>query len=278
MLAALDEQYRSEGRPPIYFLQPSQPITPRLAKLLTPTRDGLAAQGLSAYFQDRNADAVVLIDAAIALNNAQPDAAAWLSRNRMNRGAALRNLGAFERARKELAETIVEIRQTEDRSATVEGRCQFHLALTEFRLGLADEAKASVSASLRAYGEAPEDSPVSEGLVEQSRQLQAVLEAGKEPPPRVKVDVEAELQRAREQFEAAEKLATLPIDQPTGELMDRMLGPAKQVDEVLKALDEQYRKAGKPEVWFLPLDQPISPHLDELLGPIESDEADAQAE
>lgn len=88
---------------------------------------------------------------------------------------------------------------------------------------------------------------------------------------------EAELQQARERFEAAQKLAALPLDQPTGELMDQMLGPARSADDVLKELDEQYRKDGRPDFWFLTLDEPISPHLNELLGPIETEKLDAQA-
>jgi tetratricopeptide (TPR) repeat protein len=48
--------------------------------------------------------------------------------------------------------------------------------------------------------------------------------------------------------------------------IDRRLGPASPVEDVLAALDKQYREQGKPAVWFLPIDEPIVPHLDELLG------------
>jgi tetratricopeptide (TPR) repeat protein len=48
--------------------------------------------------------------------------------------------------------------------------------------------------------------------------------------------------------------------------VERILGPAKSTKEVFEALDRQYRKEGKPAVWFLPLKEPIAPHLDELLG------------
>jgi hypothetical protein len=58
----------------------------------------------------------------------------------------------------------------------------------------------------------------------------------------------------------------LGLDQPTGPLLDQILGPAKPVKEVLDELERHYREEGKPAVWFLPLDEPISPHLDELLG------------
>ena len=49
--------------------------------------------------------------------------------------------------------------------------------------------------------------------------------------------------------------------------VERMLGPAPPVEEVLSALDRQYRAEEKPGIYFLSLDQPIAPHLDELLGP-----------
>lgn len=58
-------------------------------------------------------------------------------------------------------------------------------------------------------------------------------------------------------------------DAQTASLLDRMLVPAKPLQEVLDELDRQYREQGKPAVWFLPLDEPISPHLDQLLGPVE---------
>jgi tetratricopeptide (TPR) repeat protein len=228
-------------------------------------------QGFAAHFRHQNAEALVLYEASLRLNGRQPDAAEWRLKNRMARGAALRNLGALEQARDELTETASVMRQGGDTSATILGRCLFERALCEFRLGLANEAKATVAESLQVYGDAPENSPVAEELSEQSQRLQADLENGAAPPPRVKVDVEAELQRAREWFAATQKLATLPLDQPTGELFDQMLGPAPSIDDVLKDLDEQYRKAGKPDIWFLPLDEPISPHLDELLGPIDEE-------
>lgn len=196
----------------------------------------------------------------------------------MNRGAALRNLGDLEQALEKLTQAASDMRQSGDTAATDAGRCLFHRALCEFRLGLANEAKATVAESLQVYRDASENSPAPEGMIQQSRQLQADLENGAAPPPRVDVDVEAELQRARERFAAAQKLATLTLDQPTAELFDQMLGPAQSTEEVLRALDDQYRKDGKPAIWFLPLDEPISPHLDELLGPIKSEGLEAEAE
>ena len=102
--------------------------------------------------------------------------------------------------------------------------------------------------------------------MEQARQLLADLEDGKQPPPRKNVDGLAELQLARDRFRAAKLLTALPLDEACQPLLDQLLGPAESVDEVLKRLDQQYREAGRPAVWFLPLDEPIAPHLDELLG------------
>ena len=48
--------------------------------------------------------------------------------------------------------------------------------------------------------------------------------------------------------------------------VERLLGPAKSVADVLAALDRQYKAEDKPPIYFLRPDQPIAPHLDELLG------------
>ena len=271
VLAILDEQYRQEARPEVYFLKPDQPISPHLDTLLAPTRDGLSGRGLSAYFADHKAIAVILYDAAAQLNNDQPDAATWSRTNRMNRAAALRDLGALEQARDELKQVAADMHQATDTTATVLGRCHYHLAWCQFLLGTPDAAKASCTESLRVYAQATDDASVPPSLFEQSRQLLADLEAGQEPPPRKNVDIEAELEQARARLAAARKLAALPLDQRSGSLLDQMLGPARSTAEVFEALDAQYREQNKPRIWFLPLDEPISPHLDELLGPIEKE-------
>ena len=56
--------------------------------------------------------------------------------------------------------------------------------------------------------------------------------------------------------------------QPITPEVERLLGPAEPVADVLATLDRQYREEGRSEVYFLPLDEPISPHLDELLDPV----------
>ena len=49
--------------------------------------------------------------------------------------------------------------------------------------------------------------------------------------------------------------------------VERLLGPAKPVADVLSSLDRQYKEQGKPAVYFLRPNEPITPHLDELLRP-----------
>ena len=49
--------------------------------------------------------------------------------------------------------------------------------------------------------------------------------------------------------------------------VERLLGPAKPVADVLSSLDRQYKEQGKPAVYFLGPKEPIAPHLDELLRP-----------
>ncbi len=49
--------------------------------------------------------------------------------------------------------------------------------------------------------------------------------------------------------------------------VERLLGPAKPVADVLTSLDRRYKEQGKAGVYYLKLDEPIAPHLDELLRP-----------
>jgi hypothetical protein len=49
--------------------------------------------------------------------------------------------------------------------------------------------------------------------------------------------------------------------------VDRLLGPAKPVVDVLSSLDRKYKEQGKPAVHFLKPNEPIAPYLDELLRP-----------
>ena len=49
--------------------------------------------------------------------------------------------------------------------------------------------------------------------------------------------------------------------------VERLLGPARPVEDVLASLDRQYKEHGKPAIYFLGRDEPKAPHLDQLLGP-----------
>ena len=55
--------------------------------------------------------------------------------------------------------------------------------------------------------------------------------------------------------------------EPMTPQVDRLLGRALPVEEVLATLDRQYRAEGRNAVYFLRPDQPVTVHLDELLGP-----------
>jgi hypothetical protein len=57
--------------------------------------------------------------------------------------------------------------------------------------------------------------------------------------------------------------------------VERLLGPAKPVADVLTSLDRQYKAQGKPAVYFLKPKEPIAPHLDELLR-AKADQLNAQ--
>jgi tetratricopeptide (TPR) repeat protein len=56
------------------------------------------------------------------------------------------------------------------------------------------------------------------------------------------------------------------LGKPCSPEVERLLGPARPVLDVLAELDRQYKAEGKHIVYFLPLDQPFTPHLEELLG------------
>ena len=60
--------------------------------------------------------------------------------------------------------------------------------------------------------------------------------------------------------------ATVGSLKPIVPEVERLLGPAKPVADVLAALDRQYKEEDKPPIYFLRPDQPMAPHLDQLLG------------
>ena len=67
--------------------------------------------------------------------------------------------------------------------------------------------------------------------------------------------------RIKAAMEGTEELSPIVPD------VHRLLGLAKPVANVLASLDRQYKKQGRPAVYFLRSDEPIAPHLDQLLGP-----------
>ena len=87
--------------------------------------------------------------------------------------------------------------------------------------------------------------------VENYRQLLTLLKLA-EP------EIAARIKAARE---GTDKLSPIVPE------VERLLGPARPVADVLSSLDRQYKEQGKPAVYFLGPNEPIAPHLDELLRP-----------
>jgi tetratricopeptide (TPR) repeat protein len=260
VLAALDRQYKADGKPAVYFLSPDQPLAPHLDELLKPTPDSLNLAGVSAYRRGAYAEAIVHYEEALKLLANHPDQAATTFTTRMNRAAARRELGEVEQARKELR-LLAGLNDGDTIPALAKGRARYHLALCQWRLGDRDAAQREAEESLQAYGDASDVAP----LKQQTEQLLADLKDNKPLPPLAKVDTVAALEHARVRFRARADLATLPLNQSALPLLDQLLGSARSTKEVFETLDRQYREAGKPAVWFLPLSEPIAPHLDELL-------------
>lgn len=265
-LAALDRQYQLEGKPAVYFLPPDQPIAPHLEELLKPNADFLTMMGVAAYRNATYAEAIVLYEEALKLNEAIGGNSQEVFTTRMNRAAALRELGEVKQGREELRQLLPEVGEDIETPAFLQGRSRYHLALCDWRLGDNDAAKHEAEESLKAYEKEFNEIASLAAMKGQTRQLLSNLEENKSPPPLPNVDSAAELNVARARFQARQTLATLPVDQPVGPYLKNLLGPAKSTQEVLDALDRQYREQGKPAVWFLPLSEPISPYLDELLG------------
>lgn len=264
VLEGLDRQYKKEGKPEIYFLGIDQPISAHLDQFLAANADYLNADGVSDYVRGDYARAIMFYDDAIRLQERHVEHQHARLVTLMNRAAALRELGDFEGARDALRALLPEFEKSADSSALTNGRAHYHLALCEWRLGDNIAAKREADASLVAYGDVVElATPRS-----QSEQLIADINSGNPPPPRPTLDPKAAIEAAKVRYFARNSLATLSLKENAVPLLDQMFGPAGSAKEILDSLDRQYRKDGKPEVWFLPLDKPISPHLDEILGPL----------
>ena len=266
VLAALDRQYKVDGKLAVYSLKPDQPMAPHLDELLRPNPDSLNAAGVAAVRLGDFATAVVHYEESLKLLGDKPHDVATTFTTRMNRAAALRELGEVEPARDELRKLLSGLREGDTITTLAKGRARYHLALCEWRLNDREAAQHEAEESLKEYG----DDEDSAALKQQTEQLLADLKENKPLPPLAKVDVVAALEQARVRFRARAELAALPLDQSALPLLDQMLGPAESTKQVFEELDRQYREQGKPEIWFLPLTEPIAPHLDQLLGPLPS--------
>ncbi len=267
VLTSLDRRYEEQGKPAIYSLKPNERIAPHLGVLLRPTGDRLTAQGDAAFDRGAHADAVVLYEAALdrlADQTAQPPAKL---RTRMNRAAALRELGFVAQARDEFLKLLPELEKLPATDSVIMGRARCHLALCQWRLGERAAAQRSAEESLVASDGAPKADPIDPALRRESEALLADVKSGKVPTPLPALDAPAAIEAARARYRAREELTRLALTEKAAPLLDRMLGPARPTKDVLEALDRQYREKGKPPVWFLPLNEPIAPHIDQLLGP-----------
>ena len=129
VLASLDRRYKEQGKPAVYSLGPKEPIAPHIDGLLLPTGDGLNARGVAAFRGGAHADAVVLYEAALELMADQPAKVPAKLRTRMNRAAALRELGLVEQARDELSKLLPELEKMPAADSLMKGRARYHLAL-----------------------------------------------------------------------------------------------------------------------------------------------------
>jgi tetratricopeptide (TPR) repeat protein len=224
VLTSLDRQYREQGKPGVYFLKPGEPIAPHLDELLRPSEDRLNALGLAAFRAGAHAEAIVFYEAALELMAAQPALAPGKARARMNRAAAMRELGLITQARDELVRLLAELDQASALDSTAKGLARYHLALCQWRLGDRASARRSAEASLAAYDTAPKADPVDPALRQQSEELLAAVKAGKDPPPLAAIDAPAALETARARYRARAALTKLPLNQKTAPLLDQILG------------------------------------------------------
>jgi tetratricopeptide (TPR) repeat protein len=155
VLSSLDRQYKEQGKPAVYFLGSNELIASHLDELLRPKVDGLNALGLTAFRGGAHADAVVLYETALELMAEQPAQVAARLRTRMNRAAALRELGLIGQARDELSKLLPELEKTPAADPLTIGRARYHLALCRWRLGERVAAQKSAEESLAAYDGAP---------------------------------------------------------------------------------------------------------------------------
>ena len=266
VLTALDEQNKKESKPAVYFLPADEPIAPHLEQLLKPDRDVLSTMGYAAYRKDADATAIALYEAAAKLNGDQQDGEQWALQNRMNRAAALRSLGGLEQARDDLTQIVSDMQQAVETPAAVLGKCYYHLAFCEWRLGNTEAARNAAAQSIEVYERVPKDSPVPPPILQQPRRMLTDLESGKEPPRRKDVEVEAELAKARASFAASQRLANLPLDKRVSPHMDQLLGPSKLAADTDKTIAAQIDEVLGPSKLAVEPDKTIAEQLDAVLG------------
>ena len=127
VLASLDRRYIDPGKPQIYFLKPTEPITPHIEELLRPNSDGLDAGELPPS-GGAHADAVVFYEFAMELMAHEPEPASAKLMNRMNRAAALRELGLADQARDKPRKLLPEIERLPATESLMKGHARYHLA------------------------------------------------------------------------------------------------------------------------------------------------------
>lgn len=278
VLDAQNRRYKSDGKPDVYFLTPDQPVTPHLERLLKPRPDSLYAEGLLAYGNDEHANSIIIFDEAIKLLEENPELGDLEFLIRMNRAAALRELGLVEQARDELQLLVAGFDNLKASSPLEKGRARYHLALCLWRLEDRDAAKSEADNSLNAYGTAPsgflgifgisEEEEVVATYRSESQKLLAAIAADNRLIPAKKADTDSLLEQARAHFRRRVELAELPLYESSSPLLDKLLGPSRSTNEVFEILDQVYHEQNRPPVWFLPLTAPITPYLDDLLGPL----------
>ena len=128
VLASLDREYKQQDKAQIYFLKPTEPIAPHLDELLRPNPDALTAQGMAASRGGARGDAVALYDAALKLIADQPAQITAKVRIRMNRAAALRDLGSVAEAHDELQHLLPDLEKLPTNDPALKGRTRYHLA------------------------------------------------------------------------------------------------------------------------------------------------------
>jgi hypothetical protein len=210
---------------------------------------------------------LVLFDCAAKLNQEQTDVARWHVQNEVHRAACLRRLGAIAESRAIVKQSIADIKSRSDIKSFVLGHCYLELAASEWQLGDPMAAREAIVEWQQLSTADPEIAKVASKQIRQSKQIQAILDAGRKAPRVQPISLEDDLKKARAIVKAAEDFVNLLKKESTQNLIDVLLGPTISVEDVLGKLLERSKNDDRPEIYFLPTTEPIGPHLDALLGP-----------